>query len=92
MNPEIIGIAAGVFTTFATLPQIIKMHKIKEARDISLLMFLSIIVGGILWLIYGLLIHSTALIGWNVIALILNGTIVGQTIYYDSKSKNIDYL
>lgn len=92
MNPEIIGIVAGVFTTFATLPQIIKMYKIKEARDISLLMFLSIIVGVILWLIYGVLIHSTVLVGWNVIALMLNGTIVGQTIYYDSKSKNRDFL
>ena len=91
MNPEIIGITAGVFTPFATLPQIIKMHRIKEARDISILMFLSIIVGGILWLIYGILIHSTALIGWNAIAILLNSTIVSQTIYYDLKSKNSDF-
>ena len=92
MNPEIIGITAGAFTTFATLPQIIKMYKIKESRDISLLMFLSIIIGGILWLSYGIMINSFALIGWNAIALTLNGSIVCQKIYYDSKSKNRDYL
>lgn len=92
MNPEIIGMIAGVFTTVAAIPQIIKIRKVKEARDISLLYFLSLIFGAILWLIYGTLIHSTALIAWNVIALTLNTFILGQKIYYDSKSKNKDFL
>jgi MtN3 and saliva related transmembrane protein len=87
MSPEIIGIIAGAFTTLATLPQIIKMYKIKESRDISLLMFLSIVFGGILWLIYGLFIHSMALIAWNAVAITLNTTIICQKMYYDSKSK-----
>ena len=41
MNPEIIGLIAGIFTTFAAIPQIIKIYRIKESRDISLIYFLT---------------------------------------------------
>jgi MtN3 and saliva related transmembrane protein len=92
MNPEIIGMIAGVFTTFAAIPQIIKIYKIKEARDISLIMYIFLVIGVILWLIYGLQINSVALIAWNIIALLLNSFILIQKIYYDSKLKNKDYL
>jgi MtN3 and saliva related transmembrane protein len=88
MNPEIIGLVAGVFTTSAAIPQIIKSHKIKEVRDISLLTYLLLALGCILWLIYGIATKSLALIFWNVAAISLNTTILSQKLYYDRGQNN----
>lgn len=85
MNPEIVGIFAGFFTTIATLPQIIKAYKTKSLDDVSLLMFVSIVFGLALWLIYGILIQSFAIIMWNVISLTLNSVILIQKIYYTKR-------
>jgi MtN3 and saliva related transmembrane protein len=87
MNPEFFGIIAGLFTTGATIPQIIKSYKMKEARDISLLYFLFVVIGLVLWLIYGLMLGSISIIGWNIVAITLNVTILAQKIYYDSRYK-----
>jgi MtN3 and saliva related transmembrane protein len=87
MNPEIIGLLAGLFAVSATIPQIIKTHRIKEAKDISLLYFLAIEIGSFLWLTYGLMVNSASIITWNIIAILLNLTILMQKMYYDRKNK-----
>ncbi|RLJ03696.1 MAG: hypothetical protein DRP14_04715, partial [Candidatus Aenigmatarchaeota archaeon] len=51
-----IGLIAGTLTTISLLPQIIKILKLKETRDISLLWCITIFTGIFLWVIYGLLI------------------------------------
>ena len=85
MNVEIIGLIAGVFTTGAAIPQIIRTYKIKEVKDISLLYYVLIVAGCVLWLAYGVLTKSFALIFWNVIATTLNTIVLGLKIYYDKK-------
>jgi MtN3 and saliva related transmembrane protein len=85
MNPEIIGLIAGVFTTSAAVPQIIKTYKIKEVRDISFLTYLLLAVGCVIWLVYGVATKSLALVFWNVAAITLNTTILVQKLYYDKK-------
>jgi MtN3 and saliva related transmembrane protein len=85
MNPEIIGLVAGIFTTGAAVPQIIKSHKAKTSKDISLIMFSALVFGFFLWLWYGVSIKSLPLALWNIAAIILNGTILIQKIYYDSR-------
>jgi MtN3 and saliva related transmembrane protein len=87
MNSEIIGLVAGIFTTGATIPQILKTYKLKEAKDISLFYFISLVFGIMLWLAYGIAIKSVSVITWNIIAITLNMTILGQKIYYDNKIK-----
>jgi len=87
MNPELIGLLAGLFTTGATIPQIIKSHKLKEAKDISLLYFVAVVFGLFLWLTYGLMVKSASIIAWNIIAILLNMTILLQKVYYDSQGK-----
>ncbi|HOR23134.1 hypothetical protein KBB76_03335 [Candidatus Saccharibacteria bacterium] len=83
MNVEIIGVIAGAITTGAAIPQIIKSHKLKEVRDLSLVYYLLIVSGCALWLIYGIAIKAFALIFWNVIATTLNAIILAQKIYYE---------
>jgi len=59
---EYIGILAALCTTGAFLPQLIKLFKTKAVQDISSLMYLIMIVGVILWIVYGL--HHTL---WPVV-------------------------
>lgn len=65
---EIIGLCAASCTSFATLPQLIKIWKAKSAKDVSTLMFILSLVGTILWLIYAVAIDSISLILANVIS------------------------
>ncbi len=67
----ILGLTAGVLTTWAFLPQVIKTWKLKETRDISLLMYIILCTGVLLWLIYGLFIRDLPVILANSFTLVL---------------------
>ena len=66
---DIIGFVAALFTTFSLLPQIIRIWKLKEARDISLFMPLMVSVGAVLWLVYGIMIAEAPIIAANAVSL-----------------------
>ena len=68
---EVIGFAAGIGTTIAFLPQVIKIWKTKSTKDISLIMFVVFSIGVFLWLVYGILIDSIPVIIANFITFIL---------------------
>ncbi len=68
MNYEILGFAAGVFTTFSLVPQIYRVYRLKSAREISLAFTLSMAFGNLLWLTYGILSGSLPIILWNIIS------------------------
>ncbi len=59
---KLIGFAAATCTTIAYAPQVIKVWKTRSARDISLGMFLIMVLGLALWLIYGLLSGDAPLV------------------------------
>ena len=42
---EGLGLAAGVVSTFASAPQLVKIIRTKSARDVSLVMFVMALVG-----------------------------------------------
>ena len=69
MNPEIIGSIAGVLTTSAYVPQVIKVLRERHTTSLSLLMYSMITVGGALWCFYGVLIGSLSVIIANGIGL-----------------------
>ena len=67
-----IGFFAAFCTTFAFLPQAIKVYKTKSTKDISLYMFLIFTIGVLSWLIYGLIINDLPVILANTVTLILS--------------------
>src|SRR3989338_1542162 len=67
----LIGALAGILTTTAFLPQVIKTWKTKQTKDISLGMFAILTIGVVLWLVYGILINSLPVIISNVVTFIL---------------------
>ena len=68
---ESIGIIAAILTTSAFIPQVYKIYKEKKAQGVSLTMYLTMFVGVLLWLVYGILIGSIAIILANSVTAIL---------------------
>ena len=66
----LIGLIAATITTLSFIPQLIKTWKLKETKDISLLMFVTLGVGIILWIVYGFLLWDLPLILANSITFI----------------------
>ena len=65
---EILGLVAAVLTTSGFLPQIIKTWRSKDVSSLSLPMYLVLCTGMILWLIYGILTQSFALVVANTVS------------------------
>jgi len=66
----ILGPLAGFCTTFAFVPQVVKIWK-QGGRDLSYGMLVLYLTGVLLWFCFGLLIESPAVIWTNVIASVL---------------------
>jgi 5'(3')-deoxyribonucleotidase/uncharacterized protein with PQ loop repeat len=65
----LIGILAAFCTTVAFIPQIIKLRK-QGGKDLSYPMLFLYLIGVILWLAYGLMIHAPAVIWANTLAVL----------------------
>jgi MtN3 and saliva related transmembrane protein len=75
-NLEILGVIAATLTTGGLIPQALRVWRTKSAGDLSLLMYLMIWVGILLWIVYGFVIASLALLYANVIGLLLVSVIL----------------
>lgn len=64
---EIIGLVAASLTTSAFVPQVYKAFKHKSTADISLTMYVVLLAGLLLWIIYGVYLNSLAIILANVV-------------------------
>jgi len=71
-----LGFAAGMLTTIAFVPQLIKAKKSRSTKDLSLPMFSIFTAGVALWLLYGMAIHSVPVIAANGVTLVLAGWIL----------------
>ena len=82
---EVIGLIAAFLTTAAFLPQVYKTWKTKDVSSLSLPMLTMFFVGVIMWLIYGFLIESLAIILANAITLISLFLLVYFKLKYSKK-------
>ncbi|MEL7271160.1 MAG: SemiSWEET transporter [Bacteroidota bacterium] len=82
-NIEIVGMLAAFPTTSAFLPQVYKAYRNKSAKDVSLTMYLVLLVGLLLWLYYGWHIESMAIIMANSVTAILVIFILVLKIIYE---------
>ena len=77
-----VGLVAGVLTTFAFVPQVLRIWKTKSANDISLRTYVSLSIGVALWLVYGILKQEPPIILWNAVTLVLAITIVAMKLRF----------
>ena len=75
-NTEWIGLAAGLLGIIAWLPQIQKVWLDKRHDGISLPTLSIILIALSLWLVYGILIDSFAVIISNILAILFIGIVV----------------
>ena len=73
---EIVGLVAATLTTSSFIPQVYKAFKNKSTKDVSLTMYTVLLIGTILWLIYGINIQSLAVILANSITALLVLTVL----------------
>ncbi len=77
------GFLAAFCTTIAFVPQLVRVIRLKSARDISLPTFLLFSIGVFLWLIYGIFAHDGPVIASNAVTLILSVSILSLKLKYD---------
>ena len=72
MDENILGLVAGGITSVAMLPQLIKVLKEKDVKDLSLLMIVVLITGLSLWVWYGFIKDELPIILSNAFAVLVN--------------------
>jgi len=73
---ELTGYVAALLTTISFVPQVIKVLRERQAKGISLAMYVLFTTGVALWLVYGIAIRSAPVTIANAIALVLAGTVL----------------
>ncbi|NOT23866.1 MAG: SemiSWEET transporter [Nitrospiraceae bacterium] len=79
---DLLGFAAGAFTTCAFWPQLQKTWATKSAGDVSMGMLAIFSTGVCLWLLYGLVLQSWPIILTNFVTLLLTGAILVLKLRY----------
>jgi MtN3 and saliva related transmembrane protein len=87
-SPQIqdIGFAAAFCTTAAFIPQLLRVLRLRSAREISLPTFLLFSVGVFLWLLYGIYTGSKPVIASNAVTLLLSVSILVLKVRYDRRT------
>lgn len=77
-----VGFVAGTLTTASFIPQIVKIFRSRQTRNISSTMYALSAVGVGLWIYYGFRIDSPPLVISNIVNLFLIVTILGMKLYW----------
>jgi MtN3 and saliva related transmembrane protein len=82
-SADLTGYIAAFCTTVAYVPQAVKVYKTHHTKDISIGMFLIMVVGLFLWLLYGFMAGSKPIIWSNTVTIIVAGYILIMKIKLD---------
>ncbi len=69
---ELVGVVAGFGTTFAVVPDLLKMLRSRSSKGMSPAMPAILSVFQVIWIYYGALIGSRPIVMWNVVAVLIN--------------------
>ena len=84
---EVLGFVAGLGTTFAAVPDLIAMFKRRSSKGMNPRMAAIMGIFQIVWVYYGLLIHSRPVIIWNIVAVLINFLSVGSYFHFAREEK-----
>lgn len=85
---EVLGFVAGFGTTFAAVPDLIKMFRRRSSRGMNPTMAAIMGAFQIVWVYYGLLILARPVIAWNVVAVLINFSSVAAYVRFARLEKN----
>lgn len=69
---EVLGLAAGVCTSAASIPQIVTTIQKKKAEQVSPLMFAVLLTGNVLWVYYGVAKADVPVYATNIVSVVLD--------------------
>ena len=81
---DIIGILAGLLIIISFIPQLVTIIKHRRARDISISMYIILLIAQILWIVYGFLKSDLQIIITNSTTAFLTILIIGFSLYFNS--------
>ena len=79
---EALGLVAGALVTCSMIPQLIRIFKLRSAREISMLFTVLLLLGMVIWLAYGILLGLLPVILWNLIGALLVATLLYAKLKY----------
>jgi MtN3 and saliva related transmembrane protein len=79
---DLLGWFAGALVTLSLLPQIIRVFRLRSAREISLLFNTMLLSGILLWLGYGIALSLLPVIIWNAIGAVLTALLLYAKLKY----------
>lgn len=71
-----LGLIAGALVTCSLVPQLIRVFRLKSAREISTLFTVLLLLGIVMWIAYGSFLRLAPVIIWNAIGTILVATLL----------------
>ena len=80
-----VGLAASFCSSVALVPQLAKLLKTKDARNLSLVWIVVLLIGVSLWVLYGIIKKDWIIIGSNIVAVIINSLMAFFTRKYNDK-------
>jgi MtN3 and saliva related transmembrane protein len=83
----VLGYISGVLTTFAGVPQVIKLFKSKSTQDLSYISLSMTVSGLCTWTVYGFLRRDSPMIIFNLLAFVIYGGMLSLKIYIEKFSK-----
>ncbi len=81
----LLGAVAGLCSVGSFVPQVLKIRREGDTRAISLRMYVMRVAGFLLWLGYGLALGSLPLIVFNILNLLLGGTVLALKVRGDAR-------
>ncbi len=79
---NIIGFVGGAIMTLGLIPQVLRVYKLRSAREISLLFTLLLLFGLACWVTYGILLRLFPVVFWNALALLLMASLLLAKLKY----------
>lgn len=83
---NLIGYVAATMTTVSFVPQLLRVIKLRSARDVSLGMFLIFTTGTAFWLLYGVLSGSFPVALANSVTFVLSLAILLLKLRFDRRA------
>ena len=81
-----VGLAASFCSSVALVPQLAKLLKTKDAKNLSLIWLSVLLLGVGLWVVYGVMKKDWIIIGSNIVAVSVNGLMAFFTGKYKKAS------
>ena len=79
---ESLGFVAGALVTCSLIPQLIRVFRLRSAREISMLFTTLLLLGLILWFTYGVFFRLIPVILWNAVGIILVAVLLYAKLKY----------